>query len=137
MIKIGDRVRSTITRAEGRVVGDESSKYADGFGVLVEFEFGNEIKEVKRELLEKVVPKSEWTYDKRDPADAPPARPAGYSDEEYYDSDAYYNWERSPEGRRWNTPDHQLPETESTDDGDPDLPNVHDANLPPKRGGHG
>ena len=73
-MKIGDRVKSTITRAEGKIVGDENSKYAEGFGVLVEFRDG--IKEVKREFLEKIIPKSEWTFEKRNPEDAPPQRPA-------------------------------------------------------------
>ena len=41
----------------------------------------------------------------------------GQSMEEYYDSDAYYNWK------------HRMD--------DPEKHVVHDANLPPKRGGHG
>ena len=105
-IKVGDRVESKNTGAHGTVAKRMDTRY-----VLFEVNWdnGNVSHRDPRELKSL---EPEPTFEKRRPEDAPPARMRGYSDEEWYDSDAYHNWERSPAGKRWMTPDNELTDTQ-------------------------
>ena len=105
-IKVGSRVESRNTGAHGTVVSREQINPPV---FKVDWDDGSESYRQPPELI-CLDPKP--TFENRRAEDAPPARPAGYSDEEYYNSDAYYNWERSPASKRWMTPDNELPEPE-------------------------
>ena len=118
-IKIGDRVESRNTGAHGTVAKRMDTSYPL---FEVHWDNGNISHRDPRELKSL---EPDPTFEKRRSEDAPPERPDGYSDEEYYSSDAYWNWEHSPAGRRWMTPDHALPDEDYDDT--PHIPSEQEA----------
>ena len=109
-IKTGDRVKSPRTGTEG-TVGERAQMSPPVFEI--KWDDGSTNYRQPAEL-ENITPLP--TFDKRREQDAPPPRTPGMSNEEYYDSDAFYNWERSAAGKRWMTPDDEI-----TDEGEEEI----------------